>query len=324
MAMAKIRIEFNSDSNHPIFFEKSVEFTNLRQPGGDEFVANVALAEFEKASLSTKYFDDMPVLDGFVRDVNLSFRIEDLITGVHDDRVNARELWHEISHILHRVRYLLAQSRAYHDLEQIYNSKRDDNSKYFAWHFHLDKIERFYLAVILLGKISDSTARLVFERLGASLIPNLDRTKPEWERQINLTNVRKGLKDRTGNSYVASLTDADYASLHTVLDDFLASDELTRIWTYRVKFVHRVTPSVDRSDLYPHLQSRKHTPTVDSKGKVTGWHSRITVSKPDGEYAFLDLYNDAIETFKHFITMLERLEKIAPFGLDVAAFKASA
>lgn len=324
MALGKIRIEFNSDSDQPIVFEKTVEFTNLREPGGAEFVAEEALAEFEKASLFGKHYEALPGLACFVRDMNMSFQIADFFTGAHQDRVNARELWHEISHILHRVRYLLAESRAYHDLEQIYVSRSDDDSKNFAWHLHLDKIERFNLSVVLLGKISDSVSRLVFERLGASLIPSLNRTKPDWERQINLTNVKTGLKDRTGNPHVSSLTDADYHSLQEVLNDVQVSDEAARIWAFRLKFVHRITPSVDRADLYPHLQSRERTPVSDSTGKVTGWRGSVTAPRPTGEYAFLDLYSDAVQAFKHYVAVLQRLEAIAPFGLDVAALRATA
>jgi hypothetical protein len=233
-------------------------------------------------------------------------------------------MWVEIEHILLRAKHLLAQSRSYHDQEQLYLSSEDPEAENFSWHFHLDKMERFDLAVTFTGKIGDLTARLIFERLGASLIPNLDRNNPEWERAVTLANIRQGLADRTGNSHVASLSDAQYTALQEILEDFYTTEHGTRLWGYRIRLAHRVTPSVDRTELYTHLQSRERTPMKDASGKVIGWKANFGESRSVADYAFLDLYADAVQTLDHYISLLGRLEAIAPFALDAKSFGASA
>ena len=194
MAMAKIRVAFDPESNHPIVFERDVEFTDLREPGGKEFVAEHALSELEKEARVGNHYRVLPSVENFLRQVTQSFRLEDIFSGAHEDRLNTRSMWAEIGHILLRVKHLLAQSRAYHDQEQVYLSTEDPEADNFSRYFHLDKMERFDVAIIFIGKIGDLTARLIFERLGASLIPNFDRNNPEWERIVNLTNIRQGIE----------------------------------------------------------------------------------------------------------------------------------
>lgn len=37
------------------------------------------------------------------------------------------------------------------------------------------------------------------------------------------------------------------------------------------------------------------------------------------DYSFLDLYTDAVETLRHYVALLERLEAIARFGPEAVA-----
>ncbi len=324
MAIAKIRVVFDPESDHPIIFERNVEFTGIREPGGKEFVAEHALSEFEKEARIGSHYRVLAPVEKFLRQVTQSFQLEDIFSGAHEDRLNTRSMWVEMGHILLRVKHLLAQSRSYHDQEQVYLSSEDPEAENFSWHFHLDKMERFDLAITFMGKIGDLTARLIFERLGASLIPNLDRNNPEWERAVTLTNIRQGLADRTGNRYVASLSDAEYTALQEILEDFHRTDHGTRLWRYRIRLAHRVTPSVDRVELYTYLQSRDRTPMKDASGKIIGWEGNFGESRSVAEYMFLDLYADAVQTLSHYITMLERVEAIPPFGLGAKSFGAFA
>jgi hypothetical protein len=98
--------------------------------------------------------------------VKQTFNRNDIVSGTHEDRLNTRAMWMEMSHTLLRAKYLLAQSRAYHEPEQTYFSSEHSEAENFSWHTHLDKMKRFDLAVFMIGRISDHTARLIFERLG--------------------------------------------------------------------------------------------------------------------------------------------------------------
>jgi hypothetical protein len=100
MAMAKIRVAFDPESNHPIVFERDVEFTDLREPGGKEFVAEHALSELEKEARVGNHYRVLPSVENFLRQVTQSFRLEDIFSGAHEDRLNTRSMWAEIGHIL--------------------------------------------------------------------------------------------------------------------------------------------------------------------------------------------------------------------------------
>lgn len=52
--------------------------------------------------------------------------------------------------------------------------------------------------------------------------------------------------------------------------------------------------------------------------------SPTVVAGSVAEFAFLDLYADAMRALTHSISMLERLEALPPFGIEAKAFGASA
>ena len=205
-------------------------FRILRQPGGTEFVTLRLFSEVAKDAAVGHHFVAMPSVDRFLRSANQSFMLEDIASGSYQDRINTREMWLEIGKTLLRIKRLLSQARAYHDEEALHLASGHPEARNLAAILHLDKMANFDLAAILLGKVSDLTARLVFERLGASLIPNLDRSDPDWEYQIRWNKIKVGLLDRTGNPNVASLTDSEHATLLAIFDDFFATDHGTSLW----------------------------------------------------------------------------------------------
>jgi len=318
MARAKMRIVFESNSNEPAVFEKDVEFTNLREPGGREFIAQYMLSDLATESQWDSNYLALPDVATFSRPVKQTFHLEDLGSGSYEDRINTRQMWMEISHTLLRVKVLLAKSRAYHDQELEQSLSQDPEAENLGWHLHLDKMDRFDLATIFLGKVSDLAARLVFERLGASLIRNLDRKNSDWERQITWANIKQGLADREGNPHVAAIPDAEYEDIREIFNDFFDTEHGTRLWAYRLRLVHRITPSVDRPELYTQLEDRERTPFVDETGKK-GWSKGFGGRRTKAEYAFTDLYEDATQTFRHYISMLERLNALPRFGPEAEA-----
>jgi len=320
MSRAKVRIEFAPDSNQPVVFEKETELGNLREDGGREFVAQHLFSELGIGADIEKYYLALPSVDDFLQPVKQTFRAEEMFTGEYEDRINTREMWWEVGNTLVRAKHLLARSRAYYDQELAHSSSQDAEAGSLSWHFHLDKLDRFELAISALGKVSDLAARLIFDRLGASLV---DRSRPNWERDVTLGNIRKGFADRAGNPHVAALTDAEYSTIPEILDDFQQTDSGIRLWAYRVKFVHRIRPSVDRPELYIRLESRERTPIVDATGRTKGWTMSIGGRSTNVEYAFIDLYADAVQVLRHYISMLEQLKAIRRFSPEAVASAAT-
>jgi len=319
MAYAEMRITFESDSGEPSVFQRRLEFKDLREPGGKEFTAQYMLSVAAMESNWNSYRLALPGVPNFARETEQTFRLEDLVSSVYEDRRNTQAVWVEITHILLRVRVLLAKSRAYHDQELEQSSDQHSEKKNLQWHLHLDRMEHFDLAVILLGKVNELAARLVFERLGASLIRNLDRRKPDWEREVTWKNIRIGLADKAGNPHLAAIPLPEYDAIQEIFDDFLKTETGTRLWAYRIKVVHRITPSVDRPDLYTRLEDRELTPLVDGAGRIEGWTKSIRLKRAAAEYVFPDLYDDAVRTLRHYIAVLERLEAIPRFGPEAEA-----
>ena len=312
--MAKVRISFDEDSDEPLVIEREFKFVDLRKPGGREFVAFNLLS---KAAVETRWgphYLDLPDVSKFARPISQSFGMSDLATGLYEDRVNTRLMWSELSHVLLRVKVLLARSKAYRDEELTDSFSSESEAESLRWHLHLDKMENFDLATIMLGKVNELTARLVFERLGASLIPGLDFAKSDWEREITWKNIQKGLSNRAGNSYLMSIPDMEYGEIQKIFEEFLDSEHGRRGWAYRVELVHRITPSVDHPNLYTHLEDREKRPIVDENGKIKGWSKYIGSAPTKADYSFEELYADAVETFTHYFSLLERLKAIPRFS----------
>lgn len=228
--------------------------------------------------------------------------------------MNTYAVWMELTRTLLRVRNLLAGSRAYHDVEQEANLTGSPEAPNVSWHLYLHKMKEFDLAIVALGKIKDLVARLIFERLGASLIANLDLSDPEWERSVTWAAVRKGLNKRIENQHVASLSQSDYEALIKMMDEFLSVPEGPRVWSYRLGVTHRIAPSVDRPELKPHFQSRRREPKKDASGNTTGWVGTITAPSNKCDFEFPRLYQDTVELFRHVVSMLEQLSAIPPFS----------
>lgn len=314
MAKVKIRIAFEPDSTESFVAEREIEFTDLREPGGREFIAQYLLSQASMESRWSRYYLALPDVAKFAHAVKQSFRFNDFISGEYEDRINTRLMWIELSHVLLRCKVLLSQAMACHEEELEESSKLGSESENLKWHLHLDKMERFDLATILLGKVNELTARLVFERLGASLIANLDMTRPNWEREITWTNIKSGLANKEGNPHLAGIPTAEYDAIRQVFDEFLDTEHGRRGWTYRSRLVHRITPAVDHPGFYTQLEDREREPILDEKGQIKGWRRSIGAMSATAEYAFTDLYADAVQTFRHYFSLLGRLKALPRFS----------
>ncbi len=310
----RVQLSFDTDAAKPQVFERDVNLGELRQDGGRQFVAQHLFSELEKGAHYFDYLMPFPSVESFLRPVNQTYNSLDVVSDTFDDRMNTREVWIEMGNIFLRIQHLLVEARTYHDVEIAHSAGTDAEANNLSAFFHLDKMAHFDLAAILLQKVHDLAARLIFERLGASLFGDIDRNDPEWERFITPGRVRRGLDNRATNPRVASLSDEEYSTLLNILDDLRKSDDGTRLHSYRNKFVHRIAPSVDRTDLYGHLQDRRKTPIVGPDGEVKGWTKGFGQRPIASEYKFLELYDSAVETFTHYVDTLKRLEAMPRFG----------
>ena len=105
------------------------------------------------------------------------------------------------------------------DLEDLFTCGEPEAENLLVAFLHMNKLERFDVAVGSLGKTCDLVARLIFERLGAML---LDRSKPGWQLSLKLKAIRKGLSDRTVPP-ANLLSVMEYQELVGILDDFLST-----------------------------------------------------------------------------------------------------
>ena len=312
MAKAKVRLTFEGDSKPPTEFGAEAEFSGPRSQEGEEYVAQRLHAELQNEAHWERYLDALPEMPSFASPITQSFSMSEKATSGHDDRINARAMWFEISNLLLRVRSLFARSRAYHEAEQ--NVPRQEAAFNARVNIHLTKMDNFDLGIVLLAKVADMVARLIFERLGASLIKNVDFTDPEWDRHVSLGNVRQAFQNRAANSYLAGLPDSEYNAVLEILRDLTQPDFVVRLWNYRIRLMHRVTPSVDYPGLYSQLQNRAWDPIGDKgTGEQKGW-TRGIGGHSHADHSYLSLYDDATRTLGHFITRLKLLAAIARFG----------
>src|SRR5579862_241727 len=289
---ATIRITFENEGQSVTASEKVVEFTDLRASGGAEFVAKRLFAEAEMKSLRGKYHAELPDASHFLRAVRQAFRPHDLVSGDFDDRTNTRLLWIEIGNTLLHVTSVLSKSRAYHQVQR--SDREGIESETLLAYLHLDKMDNFNLALIFLEKVSELTARLIFERLGASFIPKLDRNKTDWERDLTWTAIRS-FERGSENPQLGALSDSEYQEVREILDGFVGTEEGNRLRDYRNKLVHRIAPSVDEPQLYTHLEDRRFAPTANVQTGARVWTRGIGGMPTSAEYSFPDLYHDAAE-----------------------------
>jgi len=216
MARVTVQIKFAVEGKPTREFERETELPDLRDPGGDEFVARELFASLDNMARWGAYYEALPDVSRFIRPTKLSFDVRQLFSD-YDNRSNTVAMWFEIGRTLLRVKGLLARARAFHDLQS--SSVEDARESEHEWHMHLRKMEKFDQAIMFLGKVSDLVARLVFERLGASMIPNLDLEHDEWERRVTLGVVRENFERREENDHLLLLPEAEYQTIRQILKD---------------------------------------------------------------------------------------------------------
>src|SRR5437867_4276392 len=149
---------------------------------------------------------------------------------------------------MREVRVVVASARASKDMEP---PRGDAVDLQDVAQLHLEKMWHFDMAVFRLAKVEDLLLRLLFEGTGAQFVP---MERKNWDRQLYWDRVRDALKNRASVEKLASMEDAEYDRLLTLIREFRNPQFVQRFVEYRDRMAHRISPSVDYPELYTHLE----------------------------------------------------------------------
>jgi hypothetical protein len=236
----------------------------------------------------------------------LSFSLEtftvtlvDLQKAQHVRNIN--ELWLEIDNLMLGARLNFATSRVLKELEGEHGSSSDFD-KNLVFDLHLEKMERFHLAVFELARIEDLIVRLVYEYFGEGFIET-DSSQDDWEKKLTWNRMKESLNSRGKpekhpHPALDAMSDGDYTQLMTLIRSY-RSAEVVRLTSYRDSRTHRVTPSVDHPELSVNVSPVQ---TVGSPKIIGGTRA--------SHFQYLDLYADAKIVYGHFSTFLVSVNRI--------------
>jgi hypothetical protein len=202
-------------------------------------------------------------------------------------------------------------------------------------------MERFNLAAFYLAKIEDLLVRLIFENVGASLVA-IDFSDPDWERQLTWKRLKEGLKKHpasvrnrswrvrlltwtkrklgqvAGNPHLEAMTEVEYRELTDILAQFRSPQFVQKFVSYRDRLAHRITPSVDYPEMYTYLEDRRGKVHRNPAGEVKSVVWAIGGRPKAAEYSFLELFEFAVSTLRHWVSLLARLKSVARFSPEAS------
>jgi hypothetical protein len=233
---------------------------------------------------------------------SLEFYLDDPIKMIRLQNVN--ELWLEIENLMHGARLNFATARTLKELEDEHNEAThfDVNARF---DLHLEKMDRFHLAVFEMARIEDLVVRLVHEFFGDQLM-EIDTSKEGWEKKLTWDRMKDALNTRgqpyrRPNASLELLEDGNYESLIGLIRRY-RSPELLKLTRYRDLRIHRVAPSVDRPELAVDIASVPQS--------ATGTPIQLFRQRTEPEYMFLGLYDCAKKVYLHLLTMLHGINEI--------------
>jgi hypothetical protein len=309
MAHARIQVIFADGPAPAQVWEDVVPLPKRGHPEGERNVANYLMLELRKEISWGDYYEQLPDVTALLGLPRQTFRGLDIQT--YFDRRNTMWVWFELANVLLNTKVLLAQARAYEDLEPPRNeSPADDQLRH---NIHILKMEKFDLAAFSLAKVEDLIIRLLFENLGASIV-NVDMTQPEWERKLTWENFKEGLKHRSDNPNLAALSEQEYRVLRRLVAMMRSPNFVRRIVEYRNRLAHRMRPSVDYPELKTPLEDRVGRALYGAAGEVTGraWAVGASPVKPD--YEFMNLFDFGRRMMQHYVDLLRQLKAMPRFG----------
>lgn len=295
----KIRLEFQSEAGQSRSFSDSLSHERDASDEGKENLAREIFAELRKAIVLAEHANKLPDVDdlleqsGYVRNDPMGFV----------DIFNVPGMWLEISNTYTDLRYVLAQAKAYKDLEPLNTTPLSDALCAFL---HFEKMYKLNLAVFQLVKIQDLVVRLLHECFSGSLIP-VDCDDEDWEQKLTLRDAKKGLKALSDKGELAH---QEYKAIVEALEYPSKSSHRTTVLEYRNRLTHRIRPSVDYPELYTDLQDRAGKVIRDASGRERARTYSIGGGRATPEFLFSDLYTAISDYMGHIAGMLKTLKHI--------------
>lgn len=248
-----------------------------------------------------KYLSDFDNVPAFSKDT-VSFALSDPRRLLRLNNVN--ELWLEIQNLMLGARLNFATARMLKELEDHHSgqSSAEVNARF---DLHMEKMERFHLAVFEMARIEDLIVRTVYEYFGEPFI-EVDTSKPGWEKMLTWDRMKdslnkRGKPDKGPHPALESMSDHDYEKLMSTIRSYRSAD-VVALTGYRDIRTHRVAPSVD----HPELAVDVSPVTYGRPGQAIPLFGRRIAP----EYQFLDLYAQAKRAYSQLIALLGRLNEV--------------
>lgn len=231
-----------------------------------------------------------------------TFYLQDIERAIRLNNVN--ELWDEIYSLLLGARLNFATARMLKRLEEEHSrtTNEDINARF---ELHLDKMERFHLAVFEIARIEDLIVRIVYEFFGNGFI-DADEAKDGWEKKLTWDRMKEELNKRDDplknpHPSLVAMAESEYQKLMSLIRRY-RTPEVLELIRYRDIKTHRVTPSVDHPEL---------AVEVSSLGALAaGSPLPFVAARATADYQFMELYVTAREVYSQLLRLLLELNEI--------------
>jgi hypothetical protein len=295
-----IHLDF-STSDGSLKFEDSVHDEHDSSAEGKQALAREIFAELRKAVNLADYGKSLPETadlmvagTGGTRSDAMAFL----------DMMNVPALWQEIHNTFLDLRYLLAQARAYKDLEPAGTTPISDS---LCAHLHFEKMHNLNLAMFQIVRIQDLVVRLLHEGFSGRLI-DVDYDEEGWEKDLRLVDAKKGLKNLLDSR---ELSQIEHDEIMDALNTPAKSTGLGTVVKYRNRLAHRILASVDYPEIFTHVHDRAGEVMRDASGIEKGRRYSISVGRSKPEFTFPELYAALVDYMSHIATMLNALRRTA-------------
>jgi uncharacterized protein YozE (UPF0346 family) len=306
-----IKLDFSGASTDSQCFSDSVTIDSNPTDTGKRNLAGEMFIELRRATSFLKHHRALPD-SGDLLTSSTQFRRTDPMGFV--DVFNVPALWLEISNTFRDLRYVLAQAKAYKQLEPPDTTPSTDD---LCAYVHFEKMYKLNLAVFDLMKIQDLVVRLLQEAFSGRLIP-VDYDDDDWEKKLTMKDALKGLKKLEQQ---CAISKEECQSVVNALAYPSQSSHRDIVIEYRNRVTHRLRPSVDYRELFTHVQNRAGKPIRDTSGAIKGRSYGIGTGGNEPEFKFDDLYAALSDYMRHVAQMLKHLKSIprlsgASFGRE--------
>lgn len=307
-----VTVAFEDSSETPVSVTRSFETAKSPAADGQRRYATELLVAAETQIYWADHWSALPKVESILKEFKQTFSLDDLASGMYDERRTVQWIWLEIVSLLHQTKIILARAKAFRNAELRYAAADEEENT--VANIHFTKLELLNLAVIYLAKVHDLILRLVFESFGGTLVA-VNRTDPEWERDLTWKNIKEGLKDRDNNPRLKEISNEEYHKLRDILAGLRGAHVYRKFIRYRNAVAHKAQPIVDYAKFH-------NAPEVLSEWKVQQDEHGREISRSRGfggrqdkaDFTFEELYAMATATLKHWVLMLQRLRSMPRFG----------